>query len=64
MQVVKSVKFSMKDGSEMSIDLSEKLLTEIAKSFDIETNLVEEKHVKYYLASSLRKTLEKHEGSN
>jgi hypothetical protein len=61
MQVAKSVRFSLKDGSEMSLDLSEQLLLEIAKTFQIDPLAVEDKHVKYYLASSLKKTLESNE---
>lgn len=61
MQSVKSVKLFMKNGDELIIDLSEKLVNEIANTFQINPELVNDNHVKYYLASSMKKALESHE---
>lgn len=63
MQVIKTVKFPLKDGTEVTIDMSEKLLQEIARSFQIDAMLVDENHIKYYLTSSMKNVIKSEEGN-
>lgn len=61
--VVKTFKFPLKSGEELTLEVSEKLLQDVAQAFNISTEIVDENHMKYYLASSMKKALETHEGS-
>lgn len=63
MQVAKVVKIQLKDGSELSIDVSDKLLDAVATAFELSPESVGDNHVKYYLASSMKRAVEAYEGS-
>lgn len=60
MNIVKTVEISLKDGRQLTLEMSDTLLTQIKSTFGL-TNESEitDRHVKYYLTSAMKNTLEK-----
>jgi hypothetical protein len=64
MNVVKRVELRMKTGDVMTIDVSDRLLENVRQAFDLTDNSqVTDRHVKYFLASSMRNMLEVTDGT-
>lgn len=58
MEFAKTVELKLKSGQTMSIEMTPLLLEKIKSSFDLESSDdVTDKHVKYYLAISMRNML-------
>lgn len=59
MQISRQVSIQLKTGEVLTIDISDKLLSQIKNSFDLTSDdQVLDKHVKYFLASSMKNFLE------
>lgn len=60
--VAKVFNFPLRSGEEVTLEVTHKLLQDVAQAFDIDVNSVSENHMKYYLVSSMKKVLESNEG--
>lgn len=59
MKVAKTVQIDLKNGDVVTLDMTEKLVKQIEKAFGLENSeSITEEHVKYYLASGMKKALE------
>lgn len=64
MNVVKQIEVHMKSGDVMTIDVSDRLLESVRQAFDLpDGSQVTDRHVKYFLASSMKNMLEIADGS-
>lgn len=63
MNIVKTVEISLKDGRQLTLEMSDALLTQIKNTFGlINESEITDRHVKYYLTSAMKNTLEKFDG--
>lgn len=59
MKVEKVVEISLKDGSVASLEMTGEMLRSIREAFSLETDdEITERHVKYFLISSMKNALE------
>lgn len=59
MQAAKTIELSMKSGEILTLEMSDILIAQIRDAFSLASiNDVTEQHVKRYLVSAMRKTLE------
>jgi len=61
MRVAKNIELKMKSGETVNIDVSDVLLEKIRSTFELQSaDQVTERHVKYFLVSSMKNMLETH----
>lgn len=59
MEAIKQFCIELKSGDVLTVDVSEKLLSQIKKSFELSADdQVTDRHLKYFLVSSMNKALE------
>jgi|LauGreDrversion4_2_1035121.scaffolds.fasta_scaffold02656_3 hypothetical protein len=59
MKIAKQMELIMKSGETLTLDMSDALLEKICESFSLgSVDQITERHVKYYLVSAMKKTLE------
>lgn len=59
MEVIRTIQIPLKDGTTITLDLSRKLMNEIKSAFNLSRDEdIIEKHIKYYLISSMKNAME------
>ena len=59
MNVSKTLEFRLKSGDTLTLDMSDALVESVMGAFNLQSpDQVTERHVKYYLTSAMKKTLE------
>jgi hypothetical protein len=57
--VSKTLEFRLKSGDTLTLDMSDALVESVMGAFNLQSpDQVTERHVKYYLTSAMKKTLE------
>lgn len=63
MNVAKTVEFKLKSGQTLTLDMTETLVERVRAAFELNSSdQVTERHVKYYLTSAMKKSLEAEDG--